>query len=430
MHLKKLKIQNFRCYKEIEVSFNPQVNVFVGNNGAGKSAILDAVSGAFFPYIQRLLNHSGFRRKEYLFSESDLRVSEGRTAKELVFETHLADERTWKVMYSNSTAMEGPLRPRFDVPHLANLWLMAQMDADDPTPIPILAYYGSNRNIEKLSDVKSMANRKFGRIDAFQNALHAAADYDDVAEWFFFREVEELQQGRERQELDFRLHDLSQVRRAVTSIIKQSTRVFFRQKEKATLMVEWIDDKGDRKELTLKQLSDGFRNMLALVMDYARRMAQANPHQDDPLAVPGILLIDEIDLHLHPQWQQTIIPDLVQLFPNTQLIVTTHSPEVVTTVRQSQVQILEDYQVYPCPSPTFGMSSAEVVRSVLGVKQLRPDNEVSKDIKSLFDAIDTERLDDAKALRAKLRQWDRDGFDPDLVRADMGIRRLERRGIQ
>lgn len=430
MHLKKLKIQNFRCYEEIEVSFDPQVNVFVGNNGAGKSAILDAVAGAFFPFIRKLLSNYKIRPMTQMFSESDLRVSEGKTAKELAIETHLTDEVTWKVMYSNPTAVEEPLRLSVDFPHISNIWSVAQMEADDPAPVPIVAYYGSNRNIEKLADVRTMDNRKFGRIDAFRNALHAAADYDDVAEWFFFREVEELQQGRERQELNFRLHDLSQVRRAVTSIIKQSTRVFFRQREKATLMVEWVDAKGDKKELTLKQLSDGFRNMLALVMDYARRMAQANPHLDDPLAVPGILLIDEIDLHLHPQWQQTIIPDLVKLFPNTQLIVTTHSPEVVTTVHQSQVQILEDYQIYPCPSPTFGMSSAEVVRSVLGVKQLRPDNEVSQNIIALFDAIDTERLDDAKALRTKLREWDRDGFDPDLVRADMGIRRLERRGVQ
>jgi predicted ATP-binding protein involved in virulence len=94
--------------------------------------------------------------------------------------------------------------------------------------------------------------------------------------------------------------------------------------------------------------------MLALVMDFARRLAQANPYMENPLAAEAILMIDELDLHLHPTWQQKIIPDLKKVFPNTQIIATTHSPEVVTTVKQNQVKILEDYQIKECPSPTRG----------------------------------------------------------------------------
>jgi predicted ATP-binding protein involved in virulence len=183
--------------------------------------------------------------------------------------------------------------------------------------------------------------------------------------------------------------------------------------------------------LKLSQLSNGYRNMLALVMDFARRMAQANPNLSDPLQGPGILLIDEIDLHIHPSWQQRIVPDLRKVFPNTQLIVTTHSPEVVTTVQRQQVQVLEDYQVLPCPNPTYGAKTSDVVRSVLGLKELRPpDNEVSRDITLLFQAVDRGDLREAKTIREKLRQWDSEGYDPDLTRADMRIRRLEQKGTR
>ena len=182
---------------------------------------------------------------------------------------------------------------------------------------------------------------------------------------------------------------------------------------------------GEKRELTLNQLSAGYRNMFALVMDFARRLAQANPHLENPLEAEAILMIDELDLHLHPTWQQKIIPDLRKVFPNTQIIATTHSPEIVTTVDRDQVWILEDYQIKPCESPTKGMKSSDIVRYVLGLENLRPDTEESRTLTNLFNAIDDENLEEVKQLRQKLQKWA--SFDSDITRADMQIRHLERR---
>jgi predicted ATP-binding protein involved in virulence len=189
-------------------------------------------------------------------------------------------------------------------------------------------------------------------------------------------------------------------------------------------MVEWETETGEKIELSVNQLSSGYRNMLALVMDFARRLAQANPQMENPLEAEAILMIDELDLHLHPTWQQKIIPDLRKVFPNTQIIATTHSPEIVTTVQRHQVKILEDYQIKECPSPTRGMKSSDVVRYVLGLDNLRPDTEESRTLTALFEAIDNGNLEEAKRLRDKLQDWK--SFDPDITRADMQIRRLER----
>jgi predicted ATP-binding protein involved in virulence len=190
-------------------------------------------------------------------------------------------------------------------------------------------------------------------------------------------------------------------------------------------MVEWTMETGEKRELTLNQLSAGYRNMLALVMDFARRLAQANPHLENPLEAEAILMIDELDLHLHPTWQQKIIPDLRKVFPNTQIIATTHSPEIVTTVDHNQVWILEDYQIKPCPYLTKGMKSSDIVRYVLGLQNLRPDTEESRKLTALFQAIDNENLEEAKRLQQELQEWE--FFDADMTRADMQIRRLERR---
>jgi predicted ATP-binding protein involved in virulence len=142
------------------------------------------------------------------------------------------------------------------------------------------------------------------------------------------------------------------------------------------------------------------------------------------LEAEAVLIIDELDLHLHPTWQQKIIPDLRKVFPNTQIIATTHSPEIVTTVKRHQVKILENYQIKECPTPTRGMQSSDIVRYVLGLEKLRPDTEESRILTALFEAIDNSNLEEAKRLRDKLQHWK--SFDPDITRADMQIRRLER----
>jgi predicted ATP-binding protein involved in virulence len=190
-------------------------------------------------------------------------------------------------------------------------------------------------------------------------------------------------------------------------------------------MVEWTMETGEKRELTLNQLSAGYRNMLALVMDFARRLAQANPHLENPLEAEAILMIDELDLHLHPTWQQKIIPDLRKVFPNTQIIATTHSPEIVTTVDRDQVWILENYQIKACPEPTKGRQSSDIVCDVLGLNSLRPDTEESRTLAALFEAIDNENLEEAKRLQHKLQKWE--AFDADMTTVAFQIRHLERK---
>ncbi|MFM6765926.1 MAG: AAA family ATPase, partial [Dolichospermum sp.] len=280
-------------------------------------------------------------------------------------------------------------------------------------------------NLNNLPDIEKVSDQLFDRFDSFKKAFHATANFTDVTTWFFVREYEELREGKNRRDINFELPDLKQIRKAISTIIAPNARVYFSGANNAKLMVEWTMETGEKRELLLSQLSAGYRNMLALVMDFARRLAQANPQMENPLEAEAILMIDELDLHLHPTWQQTIIPDLKKVFPNTQIIATTHSPEVVTTVKQNQVKILEDYQIKECPSPTKGMKSSDIVRYVLGLSDLRPDTEESKTLTQLFEAIDNGQLEEAKRLKKELQHWE--SYDPDMTRVDMQIRRLERR---
>ena len=291
--------------------------------------------------------------------------------------------------------------------------------------LSIIAYYKGNRYLTNIPDVKNISNQSSDRFNSLNHALDATGNFTDMANWFFVREFQELKEAREKGDINLELPHLKQVRNAISTIIAPNDRVYFSGETSAKLMVEWTMETGEKRELLLSQLSAGYRNMLALVMDFARRLAQANPDMENPLAAEAILMIDELDLHLHPTWQQKIIPDLKKVFPNTQIIATTHSPEVVTTVQQNQVKILEDYQIKECPSPTRGMKSSDIVRYVLGLSDLRPDTEESRTLTQLFEAIDNGQLEEAKRLKKELQHWE--SFDPDMTRADMQIRRLERR---
>ena len=442
MHIQKVIIKNFRCFEHLEVNLDPDINIFVGNNGSGKSALLDGIAAAMYPYV-RLIQEKV--NKEYNYKEESPVLQRDLPAKQegskrktqTDFNILATDFPHWTITYEKQPTDNDNERiavdfgyPPYIKEEFKKLYYAIENQCDiiknEPkSELSIIAYYKSNRHLTNIGDLENIPNKSFDRFDALNNAFDSTAKFTDLANWFFVREYEELREGKRQGNINFELSDLKQVRNAISTIIAPNARVYFSGATSAKLMVEWTMETGEKRELLLSQLSAGYRNMLALVMDFARRLAQANPDMENPLAAEAILMIDELDLHLHPTWQQKIIPDLKKVFPNTQIIATTHSPEVVTTVKQNQVKILEDYQIKECPSPTKGMKSSDIVRYVLGLSDLRPDTEESRTLTRLFEAIDNGQLEEAKRLRQELQHWE--SFDPDMTRADMQIRKLERR---
>jgi predicted ATP-binding protein involved in virulence len=428
MHIQQVQIKNFRCFEDLTVNLNPDVNIFVGNNGSGKSAVLDAIAAAIYPYISQLQSAVNKECRDLIpIFQRDLPVKvDVNKASEFFVTTIIEDCPNWEVKYSKTLSGDDNTNlSMWTFGHIVDTHtLKALLDSKD-FEISVYAYYQSNRNLTNFTHLENLSNQSFDRFDAFKNALNANANFTDLANWFFRRELQELREGKRRKDFNFEFTDLQQIRKAISTVIAPNARVYFSQDDSAKLMVEWETETGEKIELSLNQLSSGYRNMLTIVMDFARRLAQANPQMENPLEAEAVLMIDELDLHLHPTWQQKIIPDLRKVFPNTQIIATTHSPEIVTTVERHQVKILENYQIKECPTPTRGRSSSDIVRDVLGLEKLRPDTEESRTLTALFDAIDNDNLEEAKRLRLKLQDWEH--FDSDLIRADMQIHRLQRK---
>jgi predicted ATP-binding protein involved in virulence len=356
MHIQQVQIKNFRCFEDLTFNLNPDINIFVGNNGSGKSAVLDAITAAIYPYLYefQLVLDVNTSEKDNLKTlnlfQRDIRNGEKTDeSKNIVqFSIETIEAPKFTTTYFKKTTdnynLNSPLHQEISSEihdyiyrhgeHLTNYW-----------DFPIFAYYRSHRNFLEKLDAQDNFNQDFDPFDALKNSFDATASFTDLANWLFIRRFYELNEVQKRGDLKFELSDLKQIRKAISTIIAPNANVYFAQNTSAKLMVEWETETGEKIELSLNQLSSGYRNMLALVMDFARRLAQANPQMENPLEAEAVLMIDELDLHLHPTWQQKIIPDLRKVFPNTQIIATTHSPEIVTTVSSQDFRKLSNQRM-------------------------------------------------------------------------------------
>jgi predicted ATP-binding protein involved in virulence len=177
--------------------------------------------------------------------------------------------------------------------------------------------------------------------------------------------------------------------------------------------------------LTVNQLSDGEKCLIALVGDLARRMAIANTMREDPLEGDGIVLIDEVDLHLHPRWQRTVVSKLTEVFPNCQFILSTHSPHVINHVQPENLFFLDqnsDGIVATHPSQSYGNNVDRILEDLMGLETTRPDD-VFQEIRDIYDLISQNLLSDATDKITALKQ--RIGTDPELVKAEVLIKRKE-----
>jgi predicted ATP-binding protein involved in virulence len=164
----------------------------------------------------------------------------------------------------------------------------------------------------------------------------------------------------------------------------------------------------------VRQLSDGERSVLALILDIAKRLAQANPRLDDPLtSAHAVILIDEIDLHLHPQWQRKIVGNLEKTFPSCQFIATTHSPQVIGEVPHDRIQMIKNGKVYS-PARSFGIDSSRVLEEVMDTKSRNAG--VEDTISKIARLIGDGRADEAKAAIKTLSDEIGEN-DPEITRA-------------
>jgi len=461
MKLAKIDITYFRCFESLAVKLHPDINIIVGANGAGKSSILDAIAVALYEVVSANGGGGKSQRKMQgalllptdiyiddpsvldLFASSKSFVQVGAGVKNY----YPVEDFTGKTPGGNEALLEWTELIEYRLPatfiyenskservselhrYIQALWRELAKSPQALIPLPVVAYYRATRRLGGMPELGDIFKLDLSRDKAFVNALDSAANFTPMCQWFYLRENAEFRANVNVQNGDSNeFTDLRAVRQALKLTIEGLERIYF-DGSPPRLMVEIREFNGSLRAFELAQLSDGYRNLLALVLDFARRLAQANPNWPNPLEAPGILLIDEIELHLHPRWQQKVIPALRTAFPNTQLIVSTHSPAVLTTVHRENILLLgADHQFEQIPEDvgTYGADNSRVLAEVFGADS-RPGNiEFVAKLRTYLQLIEKRQhdTDEATNLRNELEAA-LGTSDPDLLRADLRIKQIK-----
>ena len=423
MNIKKLTLDNYRGAPHLELKFHPRLNVFYGVNGSGKSTMLDAIA-ILLSWVVSRIRHAGTSGRHIV--EED--ISNGRSVSILELDCVCTnDEQTinWKLVKTRSGHSSADERSVFSELNKYTEELREKItQSNEQVNLPLFAYYPVNRAVLDIP-LRIKEKHRFNFLSTYDNSLTSGADFRTFFEWF--REREDLEnenrkyidQANKPDDFQFPDPQLETVRHALEKLMPEFKNLTVRRNP---LRME-VEKNG--KPLTVNQLSDGEKCLMAMVGDLARRMAIANPVRDNPLDGEGIILIDEIDLHLHPKWQRMIVPKLLNLFSNCQFIVSTHSPHIITHVQAESLCMLQQVGsgiIAERPSESYGKNVDRVLEDLMGLNTTRPDK-VNDRLKLLYTEIDHGKLSEARQIIKEMKS--EIGDDPELVKAEVLIKRQE-----
>lgn len=454
MKLDKLRLQNYRCFEHFEIDLHPKMTVLIAPNGGGKTSILDAARVALWPFVKGfdLGSQTG---KSATIQVEDVRLSSQATGN---MEPQLpsiieawgdwsadAPSKCWaqqRLSLKKSTNTTGDSVAKQMTAHGKAQEKLVR--SEEPIVLPLVSYLGTSRlwfegRFTSVAAEATLDKNQYSRTSGYLNCLAYSSSFKAFSLWYgwLYRSYRELQlialetkTGLSQE--GCRLEQTIQaIKTAINTLIEAPTGwkdLEYRSSQQQQLVMQHPL----HGTLPLELLSDGLRNAIAMVADLAFRTCKLNPQfgSDAPLKTPGVVLIDEVDMFLHPQWQQTIIGSLQTAFPELQFIVTTHSPQVLSTVRRESIRIIsqdaDGQMVASRPlGMTYGEPSGDVLHTVMQVDPQPPIAEKA-DLQHLTEWIDQGLYDQPKTKALMQRLVTVLGEQhPQLQRLQRSIRRQE-----
>lgn len=414
MKIKKLILKNYRRFADLNISFESdsdnKTTVFIGNNGAGKTAILDALVLNLSWLIARINREKGTGRG---IDDNDILNGQASAFVDSILEHGNEEPYSWQIAKTRKGKENGFKSDLKDVTRLASIF-RKQLTENDAAPLPLIVYYPVNRAVVDIP-LKIRTRHNFEQIDGYDNALQQGVDFRRFFEWFRDREDVEneqlnyqyqnflknnsLESLKTLETFGFIVHEKDKQLNAVRKAIKLFMPDFDNLRVQRRPLQMLIDKNGE--QLDVAQLSQGEKCLMSLVGDIARRLAMMNPALENPLDGEGIVLIDEIDMHLHPTWQRSVIGNLNKTFPNCQFILTTHSPIVISEMPNLLVYALDDGEITKLNN-LYGMDVNDVLLSEMHA-DIR-NVEVQGDFDVVLNSLQAGDLENAKLRCTELQQ--------------------------
>ncbi len=422
MRIDRLTVSKFKGFDHREFVLSPSFNLLVGINGTGKTSALDALAVAAGSWFL------GIRGIEYPrhIEREDIRLAAREYEGEIRFE-----EQYPVVVEAEGLVMDRDLRwmRELDSPqgrtrfgNATNIRDLAR-DAENGAregkniTLPLISYYGTGRlwlEPRRETQVKQAervtSKKELSRIEGYRNSIDPRLSVKDLVQWIARQSWVGYQQGKEKAVFQA-------VKKAIISCTEDAENLYFDPERGEVIVL--MKEHGAQP---FANLSDGQRCMLAMVGDIAQKAAKLNPQLGDSVLedTPGVVLIDELDLHLHPRWQRRVIADLRSSFPRMQFIATTHSPQLIGQVDAKEIIVLDAKQQHPDQS--YGMDSNWILKYIMGSSDRDPV--VTQKLDEIRNLIEESKFAEARQQINRLRSSI--GQHPDLVRSETLIDRYSR----
>lgn len=424
MVIDKLYLNDFRGIHELELDLQGKSTVLYGINGVGKSSVLAAINLMYANIINRLVKQ---RFKQSMKAEeSDIKYKKAMA--EVGADFRFEDEQDifpyfLKIYRKGNAKLSLSKDLTYLVRHYEDLYIKEdQVDENnnlistsEDSNIPIFVNYGVNRLVLK-TPLRIRKKESYGQFTAFEKAIENQIAFDKLFEWFLEQELYETQ--RQKIEPEYEDIPLKAVKSAMLAMLDGYSNVHITARPYSMKVYKGSD------VLDILQLSDGEKCTLALFGDLARRLAIANPSSENPLEGKGVVLIDEIELHMHTSWQRKVISVLKKTFPNIQFIITTHSPQVLG-------EIDDDFNVFALEKVEedvlchkydgfFGVDSNAVLEEAFQTESV--NLEVKDKVKKMYDFIEEKKYEDAEEIIREIEHMTRNR-NRDTVRGRVLIRK-------
>ena len=441
MEIKQLTLDNLGRFERLAIEFAPtqrvnsKVTVLIGNNGAGKTSVLKSLATSLSWFVARLRSDKGNGSP----IPEEVILNGANTA---VVSLQLHDQQReyrWSLTRTRAGRKSNEQSILVDASKLADEY-RARLTEQENVSVPLIAFYPVERGVLDIP-LKIKERHSFFQLDGYDNSLNQGVDFRRFFEWFREREDSEnesvipedvlkqlektlapsIWQTLQQQQASARDRQLTAVRVAIANFMPGFENLKVRRKPRLHMS---IDKEG--QTLNVLQLSQGEKSLMALVGDIARRLAMMNPGLENPLHGDGVVLIDEVDMHLHPQWARTIIQRLTDTFPNCQFVLTTHSPLVISDCKDVLVYSLDNGELTEVPSQ-YGQDANSVLLEVMDTA-IRNER-VANRLNDLLDLIQDRHFDKANALLAELKA-ELPANNLELTKASLLLRKEELRRAQ
>jgi predicted ATP-binding protein involved in virulence len=436
MRIDRLELRNFKKFAAFDLNLHRQFTLLIGENGAGKTSVLDALAVALGVWLIEPPDSTLINSRRGI-KPSEIRLKSSQQGDRELFSeaSDLSIKATGQIEDRDNLVWEHRIKPgKRKATNLGAKDALAVIEAayeraraEERILLPVIAYYGAGRAWlfhRERPKSRSAASGRARRWAAFYDCLNERIRIGDLGDWFHREAIAAVNRGGR-----FR-PGFEVVRRAVLRCVPGADRM-------------WFD--GDRSEIVLSiegraqpfsNLSAGQRMMLALVADIAIKAVTQNNHlvpEDVPAPAngalpgvlaqtPGVVLIDELDVHLHPRWQRRVATDLKSTFPRIQFVCTSHSPQVIGEVAPEEIRMLDDAALGSAPEQSYGLDSNAILEDVMGADSRTPKG--ARAIEAVEDSLEAGDLAKARKELDGLKQLQH-GDTRDTARLEATLNNLE-----